>query len=148
MFRQPKTITVETETDTDEGTVYEQATVRISEMTVMRFGRAMSVLEPLSKEIATLDFRRVAVKHQAEMNEFLGIAIGWPAERVATLSSGSFIRILNAVQEANPHFFPWLLGPVESERRETTPVRTNGAGEPLSPTSESTETSPIQSASL
>lgn len=120
---------------------YEIASAVIAEMDIMQIGRALVVIESLQDEFrGTPNFVRIAIKHQAEMNEFLGIAIGWQPEQVSLLAAGSFLRIVEAVFKANPYFFPLLLGLAASAVPATMPMRTNGAGGESSTTSSAAAT--------
>lgn len=95
--------------------VFEDAEVTVAEMDIRQIAHATRALSGVtSAMLPTSSFIALASDHPDEVFAAIGIAIRWPAERVALLAGASFARVVGAVWESNQDFFVQLLALVAS----------------------------------
>lgn len=120
---------------------FEDASVTVEEMDIVQVGQAAAALAGIPN-LTAANLLLIATEHQDEVMTALGIALRWPASKVALLSASSFLRLLEAVYAMNDGFFTRLLGLVAFG---TMPVpKTAGAGAAPLPTSAATAESSAQ----
>jgi len=135
LYPAPKVLKVRVRSAPD-ATTFDDAEITVDEMDIVQIGQAANALSAIPN-ITTGNLLAIAALHQAEVFAALGIAIRWPAERVALLAAGSFADVLTEVYRANDGFFIRLLALLGYVDQGTPRRPANGDGAAPLPTSAS-----------
>lgn len=103
LYPVPQHVTVRVRDGPDADT-YSDEQIAVVEMDIQQIAHAAQVLAPI-QGLATDSLLLLATKHPDQIFAAVGIAIRWPAERVALLAASSFAAVLAKVYEVNQGFF-------------------------------------------